>query len=203
VVFIQLRTKNVDVVDDRTGNGDDVGREGIEDGRGHDGHGRVSTQRRRSTVARVRKRRPDIFFERCRTSTHSSQTQTTRAQIIEASASLRVTGDLGWARMCQNEEVNAFFDKEARYRCLRELLCFGRCDMNLHNRRIQTALAWDSDGSGVRHSRTQTTRPIWQQAKPRWTDHRPAGWTGGLVPARVSPTSQLAAADFFHLFSIH
>jgi len=42
VVFIQLRTKDVDVVGDRTGNGDDVGREGIEDGRGHDGHGEES-----------------------------------------------------------------------------------------------------------------------------------------------------------------
>ena len=31
--IIQLRTKDMDVVDDRTGNGDDVDREGIEDGR--------------------------------------------------------------------------------------------------------------------------------------------------------------------------
>jgi len=41
VVFIQLRTKNrndAGMVDDRTGNGDDVGQEGIEDGRGRDGH---------------------------------------------------------------------------------------------------------------------------------------------------------------------
>ena len=40
--IIQLRTKDIDVVDDRTGNGDDVDREGIEDGRGRDGHGEES-----------------------------------------------------------------------------------------------------------------------------------------------------------------
>ena len=45
--------------------------------------------------------------------TTSSQTQTTRAKITEASASLRVTGALGWARTCQNEETNVLFDKEA------------------------------------------------------------------------------------------
>ena len=42
MVFIQPRMKNVDMVDDRTGNGDDVDQEGIEGGRGHDGHGEES-----------------------------------------------------------------------------------------------------------------------------------------------------------------
>ena len=32
----------MDVVDDRAGNGDDVGQEGIEDGHSHDGHGEES-----------------------------------------------------------------------------------------------------------------------------------------------------------------
>lgn len=42
MVFIQLRTKDVDMVDDRTGNEDDVGQEGIDNGHGHDGHGEES-----------------------------------------------------------------------------------------------------------------------------------------------------------------
>lgn len=66
-------------------------------------------------------------------------TQTTRAKIVETSASLCVTGDLGWARMCQNEKVNVLSDEEARYRCLREFLCFEQRDMDLHNRGAQTA----------------------------------------------------------------
>ena len=73
MVFIQLRTKDVDVVDDRTGNGDDVGREGIEDGRGHDGHGEES---RPNVNVRLRASLPSPgnteIFEGYRTSTPSA-----------------------------------------------------------------------------------------------------------------------------------
>ena len=45
------------------------------------------------------------------------------AKTTEDSASLRVTGVLGWVRMCQSKEINMLFDEEARYCCLREFLC--------------------------------------------------------------------------------
>ena len=58
-----------DMVDDRTGNGDDVGQEGIEDDYGHDGHGEGSRPDRGFNAQPLLgprtggKRRLEIFFE--------------------------------------------------------------------------------------------------------------------------------------------
>ena len=43
--------------------------------------------------------------------------------------------------------MNVLFDGEARCCCLREFLSVSNGDMDLRNRRVQTALAWGSDRS--------------------------------------------------------
>ena len=147
-------------------------------------------RRRCSTISRARNRCPEIFFGGCCTRSPSSQTQTTRAKIVEASASLRVTGDLGWARMCQNEELNVLSDEEARYRCLREFLCFERCDMDLHNRRTQTARIRVTAGTNTEnsvHAYTCRNDPLTANVPP---SHRMAIPTPGRH-ARDTPSRHL------------
>ena len=172
----QDERKWLDMVDDRTGNGDDVGQEGIEGGLVTVGAGKSLGPTSWDEGFNVQlmpgprswgEATPGFFeghrFRGLRTVGYvqvvhatPSQTQTTTAKITEAYASLRVTGVLGRARMRQNEETGVSDDEEARYCYLRDFLCVERCDTDFRSRGVERLRHWLSSGmltTSSNHSR--------------------------------------------------